>query len=168
MSFDIGKTIPCDHVDRYGNTYHSPERINLCPKCAGSNEYYDFVWSVVSGDVELVEDNPLLQELCVKAVITAKGDNIFHPSYGTSIVDSVGAPSSSIEAVARLVEREIVKGIGAVRFRQDQQLELGQEMSDDELLHSLDGIEIGIADERTLSVTLRIIAESGRSLVFTI
>lgn len=168
MSFDIGQTVLCDHVDRYGDSYNTPERLSMCPKCAGSLEYYDFSWTVVSGDLYLVEDNPLLQELCIKAVMTEKGSNILHPNYGTSISSSVGATSASVEAVARLVEREIIRAVGSVRFRQDQQLELGQEMTDDELIHSLEGIDMRIRDERTLQVTLHIVAESGVMLTFVI
>lgn len=168
MSFDIGQTVPCDHTDRYGNIYNTPETINLCPKCGGLEEYYDFVWKVADGNIDLVDDNPLLQELVIKAVLTEKEDNIFHPNYGTSIYASVAAPSTSIEAVARLVEREVAKAVGGVRFRQDQQMQLGQQVTDDELIYSVEGLDLRIVDERSLAITLMVIAESGRSLTIVI
>jgi len=168
MSFDIGQTILCNHIDRFGNTYTDPSQIDRCPKCHGKGDYYDLVWNATSGEVSKVEDLSLLQELAVKAVLTSKGDNIYHPSYGTAITDSVAAPSSSVDAVARLIEQQVVQALGGVRFRQDQQLEIGQVMTDDELIRAISGIEVEIIDERTLKVVLSIIAESGSTSTFTI
>ena len=164
MSFDIGKMVDCDHIDREGNSYNTPVLVNGCPKCAGRLEYYDFYWKPTDGNIEQVEDVDLLVELVVKAVLTSIGDNIFHPRFGTSIYTSVAAPSTSIEAVTRLIEQQVTKAVGGVRFRQNQLLELGIEMSDDELVYALQGLDVRMADERTLSVTMMVIAESGQSV----
>lgn len=168
MSFDIGQTVKCNHVDKYGNSYTAPDKVTMCPKCAGTGEYYDFVWKVTDGNVDQVRDNPLLQELVVKGVMTGKGENKFHPEYGTSITSSVGVPMASAEAVIRLFEREIAKALGGIRIRQNQQLEIGQEMSDDELIHSIENLDVRLIDERTVNATMTIIAESAKSLTFTI
>lgn len=164
MSFDIGKMIDCDHIDRYGNNFNDPTLVNSCPKCAGRLEYYDFYWQPTDGNIEQVVNVDLLLELVVKAVLTEIKENIFHPGYGTSIHTSVAAPSSSIEAVTRLVEQQIAKAVGGVRFRQNQLLELGIEMSDDELIYALRGLDVRLADARTLSITMAVIAESGQSV----
>jgi len=168
VSFDIGKTIRCDHIDRAGNSYNTPELVDRCPKCAGAEEYYDFEWKVTDGDVDQVDDVDLLVELVVKAVLTEINDNIFHPNFGTAIYTSVAAPSSSVEAVARLVERQVAKAVGGIRFRQDQLLELGVEMSDDELVYALQGLDVRIVDERTIKISMIVVAESGRAVEVSI
>lgn len=110
----------------------------------------------------------LLVELVVKAVLTEIKDNIFHPNYGTAIYTSVAAPSSSVESVARLVEQQVAKAVGGVRFRQDELLQLGIEMSDDELIYALQGLDVRILDARMLKVTMAIIADSGKSVEIAI
>lgn len=168
MSFDIGKMIQCDHVDRYGNSYNTPALVDRCPKCAGSLEYYDFEWQITDGNIAQVVDINLLVELVVKAVLTEIKDNIFHPNYGTVIYTSVAAPASSVEAVARLVEQQVSKAVGGVRFRQDELLQLGVEISDDELIYALQGLDVRILDARTLKITMAVIAESGKSVEIAI
>lgn len=164
MSFDIGKMVACDHIDRLGNSYNTPALVAGCPKCAGKLEYYDFYWKPTDGNIEQVVDVDLLVELIVKAVLTEISDNIFHPNFGTSIATSIAAPSSSIEAVTRLISQQVTKAVGGIRYRQNQMLELGVEMSDDELVFALQGLDVRMVDERTLSVTMMVIAESGQSV----
>ncbi len=161
MSFDIGKTIKCDHLDYTGKYWGDPTEINGCPKCRGEEEYYDIAWDVASGDAVNVEDLDLLEELVVKAVLTETRDNRFHPEYGTSIVGSVGN-AISVETVARTVETEVGIALGQLYLRQQQQVQLGQEMSSDELIYMIERVETRIVDELTLHVAVTVIAESGR------
>lgn len=164
MSFDIGKMVDCDHIDRFGNSYNTAALVSSCPKCAGELEYYDFYWKPTDGNIEQVVNVDLLVELVVKAVLTEIGENVFHPNFGTSVYTSVAAPSASIEAVTRLIEQQVAKAVGGIRYRQDQLLELGVEMSDDELVYALQGLDVRMTDERTLSITMMVIAESGQSV----
>jgi len=167
MSFDIGKTIKCDHLDYTGRYWGDPAEITGCPKCLGEEEYYDIAWNVVSGDAVNVEDLDLLEELVIKAVLTEIGDNKFHPEYGTSIVGSVGN-AVSVESVARTVEVEVGVALGQLYLRQQQQVQLGQEMSSDELIYMVERVETRIVDERTLHVAVTVVAESGRETTVTV
>lgn len=161
MSFDIGKTVKCNHIDYTGRYWGDPSEMSGCPKCKGEEEYYDIAWDIVSGDAVNVEDLDLLGELVVKAVLTEISDNRFHPEYGTSIVGSVGNAVST-ESVARTIEMEVGRALGQLYLRQQQQVQLGQEMSSDELIHMVERIETRIVDARTITVAVTVVAESGR------
>ena len=167
MSFDIGKTIPCDHVDNFGYYWGNPDEVEGCPKCRGANEYYDLAWNMGAGEAVHVEDLNLLQELTLKAVLTQVGDNKFHPNYGTSIMGSI-ANLRTVESVARTLETEVARALGQLYLRQQQQIQLGQDMSDDELIRSIDKIETRAIDPRTLYVEVIAVAMSGRSAAVTI
>lgn len=161
MSFDIGKTIACNHVDNFGYYWGSPDEVEGCPKCRGANEYYDLAWNIGTGEPDFVEDLTLLAELTLKAVLTEVGDNRFHPNYGTSIMRSI-ANLRTAETVARTLETEIARVLGQLYLRQQQQIQIGQEMSDDELIHSIDRVETTVRDPRTLYVEVILVAESGK------
>jgi len=161
MSFDIGKTIRCNHIDYTGKYWGDPTEMNGCPKCKGEEEYYDIAWNIVSGGAVNVEGLDLLGELVVKAVLTEINDNRFHPEYGTSIVGSIGNAVST-ELVARTIEMEVGRALGQLYLRQQQQVQLGQEMSSDELIHMVERIETRIVDARTITVAVTVVAESGR------
>lgn len=163
MSFDIGKTIGCNHVDNFGYYWGNPDEIEGCPKCRGANEYYDLAWDIGLGEPDYVEDLTLLMELTLKGVLTQAGDNRFHPNYGTSIMGSI-ANLRTVETVARTLETEIARALAALYLRQQQQIQLGQDMSDDELVHRIDKVETVVRDPRTLNVEVIIVAESGKDV----
>jgi len=160
VSFDIGKTIACDHIDNLGYYWGDPDEVEGCPKCRGTKEYYDLAWNIGLGEPYYVEDLTLLQELTLKAVLTQIGDNKFHPNYGTSIMGSI-ANLRTVESVARTLETEIAKALAALYLRQQQQIQLGQDMSDDELINRIDKVETVVSDPRTLNVEVIVVAESG-------
>lgn len=163
MSFDIGKTIACNHVDHLGYYWGNPGEVEGCPKCRGANEYYDLAWNIGLGEPDFVEDLTLLSELTLKAVLTEIGDNKFHPNYGTSIMGSI-ANLRTVETVARTLETEIAKAMASLYLRQQQQIQLGQEMSDDELINRIDKVETVVRDPRTLNVEVIIVAESAKEV----
>lgn len=163
MSFDIGKTIKCNHMDNFGYYWGNPNEIEGCPKCRGTNEYYDLAWAIGLGEPDYVEDLTLLMELTLKAVLTQTGDNKFHPNYGTSIIGSI-ANLRTVETVARTIETEIARALAALYLRQQQQIQLGQDMSDDELVHRIDKVETVVRDPRTLNIEVIVVAESGKDV----
>lgn len=163
MSYDVGQTVQCDHEDRYGHVYMGAE-IVFCPKCNGTGEYYDLVWNLSNGNIQPVERLPLLEELVVKGVMTVKSENPFHPEYGTSIVKSVGSPLASPQAVTRLIEQEVSEALAAIRSRQNQQMAVGQYMSKDEVIYSISQLNVSMIDERTMRVSMDVVAESGKTI----
>jgi hypothetical protein len=176
MSFDIGQRLICNHLD---NNIDYTNNIPTCPKCLGMNNfkdqnyidqyyYYDADWSFVDGSLIKVEDLPLLQELCLKAIVTVKGNCTFHPEFGTSITTSVAATTVSFEAVQRLIEKEVNVAMAGLQMRQDLQISLGQTLTDDERIYTVNKIETIFIDERTLSVNLYITTESGKDLTFSV
>jgi len=166
MTYDLGQRVTCNHLDRYNNDYKTNP--TACPKCLGSNYYYDLLWSEVDGNIIQVINLPLLQELCLKAVLTELGNSTFHPEYGTSIYSSVANATSSFESVKRIIEREVGVALAGLKGRQDLQIALTQTLTDDERIYELNQIEVKFIDERTLNVNLYITTESGKDLVFAV
>ena len=166
MSFDVGGMVMCDHVDRYGKTY-SGDELYLCPKCFGAGEYYDLSWSIVNGAINPIVDLTLLEELVVKGVLTIKGENPFHPVYGTSIMESIGVPLASPMSVTRLIEQEVSDSLAGVRARQKQQTSVGQYMSQDELIYAVSNLKVVVTDPRTIRVDMTIVAESGKEILIS-
>lgn len=167
MSFDIGKTIQCNHIDWTGKSWATSNLISGCPKCGGWGTYYDFEWNEADGSVRTVIGLNLLQEFVVKAVITIKGTNPFHPEYGTAISDSVAALATE-SYVKRMVEHEVAAALGQVYLRQQMQQQAGQELSEDELIYEIAKVVLRFIDERTISIYLSIVTESGREIEFTV
>ncbi len=167
MSFDVGKTIVCDHIDYTGKSWGAANEIMGCPKCLGQESYYDISFSSASGAVNKVEGVDLLEELVMKVVLTGVGDNPFHLEYGTSIRDSIGA-LNSYESFARVIEFEIERGSSLLYLNQQLQLQLGQTMSDDELIHSIGNIQLDFVTERLLKIRMQVVAESGKDIEFVV
>jgi len=176
MSFDLGQRVICNHLDN-GIDYKSMP--DTCPKCLGMNHfkdqnyadqyyYYDADWSFVNGSLIQVVDLPLLQELCLKAVLTVKENCVFHPEYGTSITASIAAATTSFEAVQRLIEKEVNVAMAGLQMRQDLQISLGQTLSDDERIYTVNRVDVSFMDARTLSVNIYITTVSGKDLVFAV
>ncbi len=167
MSFDTGSTQRCDHIDYTGYYWGNVNEVSACPKCHGSDDYYDYTFENGTGNAKHIVEAILLEELTVKAVLTIKGDNIFHPSFGTSISNSIG-DQSNLETVSRIIETEVQQTLGAFYLRQRQQLQLGQVMSDDELIYMVDQIVSRVIDPRILHISVTVIAESGKSVEINI
>jgi len=167
MSFDIGKTVVCDHVDYTGKSWKDPSIVTGCPKCLGLGTYYDFEWNEADGSVKEVTGLSLLQELTLKAVLTLKESNKFHPEYGTGISDSVAAIITE-ESIRRMVEYEVGAALGQLHIRQQMQQQLGQEMSDDELIYEVADLVLRFVDERTITIYISIVTESGRTVTFQV
>ena len=167
MSFDIGKTLQCNHVDYDGTYWGTPEKLNGCPKCRGTGKYYDLVWDIGGGEAVQVSELDLLQELTLKAVLTSIGSNKFHPNYGTSLVESI-ANLVTVESVARTAEQEIGRALGQLYLRQQEQLRLGQPMDVDELIYQVDKLDLRIVNEMTLNIDVTITTEGGREVAVTI
>lgn len=167
MSFDTGSTQRCDHIDYTGYYWGAIDEVSACPKCHGSDDYYDYTFNNGTGNAQRIIETELLEELTIKAVLTIKGANIFHPSYGTSISSSIG-DQNNLETVSRIIETEVQQTLGAFYLRQQQQLQLGQVMSDDELIYMVDQIVSRVIDPRTLHVSIIIISESGKDVEINI
>jgi len=163
MSFDTGSTQRCDHTDYAGYYWGAINEISACPKCHGTETYYDFTFDNSTGNAKRIIDTNLLEELTIKAILTIKGDNIFHTSFGTSIGSSIGN-QSNLETVSRIIETEVEQALGLLYLRQRQQLQLGQVMSADELIYRIDQIVSRVIDPRSLYVNVTVVAESGKDI----
>jgi phage baseplate assembly protein W len=166
MSYDLGQRVLCNHLDRYGNDYKSNP--GACPKCLGLGYYYDMLWDNVTGNISKVEDLHLLQELCLKSILTEVGDNPFHPEFGTHITRAVASPTS--ESTKRVVEKEVGVAMAGLKGRQDLQAAIGQSLSKDERIYQLKKIDVSLSasDSRNLKVNIYIVTESGKDLVYYI
>lgn len=167
MSFDVGKTLQCNHVDYDGTYWGTPEKLSGCPKCRGTSKYYDLAWDIGGGEALQVSTLDLLQELTLKATLTQVGSNKFHPNYGTSLVNSI-ANLSTVESVARTAELEIGRALGQLYLRQQEQLRMGQPMDVDELIYQVDKLDLKIVDERTLRIDVTITTEGGKETTVVI
>lgn len=155
MSFGLGRIrTPCSHVE-LGVVYEDGVG---CPRCHGTNEYYDFEWSSQSGDVQAVEDMELLSSLTRKAILTSQATAVFHPEYGTRLSEYVGIVANNvyIQAVA---EMEVVRACAGVMTRQKQQLASGQTLSTSERLGRVEQVLALPSGDRSVELSVRIAAK---------
>lgn len=165
MSFDIGKSIECDHRDYDDDGNLVAYDLDSCPKCLGKGYYYDF--NLVSGNVEKVENLDLLEELAVKYVLTEQGTDRLNKSFGTNLLKILGEPGhSTFEALRRRLEREVVEALSVLRLRQIQQQETGQEVTDEEALARIDAVDVRFVEPRNLEVEVVLTNKAGQTVHF--
>ncbi len=151
-TFDVGKTLTCDHV--VGGVRYSEE---TCPRCLGRGFYYDFELDA-HGNVPQVFGANLLSELILKFVLTPRGSSKIHPGFGTRIPVSVASTSLSREDVLL----ELRRALGLLALYQRDQISLGQTLLDEEFFAGLDDLSIEVGD-RSLDIQVKVRTRSGVS-----
>ena len=89
-----------------------------CPRCQGTLIENDYRFNAL-GDLLEVENEDLLYQVCLKAILTQKRSNPYHPAYGTAILSQIGRKMSS--SVQVLIQEDISSILSQLQKMQAQQ-----------------------------------------------
>ena len=117
-------------------TYVAPA--TRCPRCRGTYVENDYRFDLV-GDPLVVRNDNLLYQMCLKALLTEKGSNPYHPTYGSSIMTRLGKKRGS--AVALLMKDDISAALNAVKLTQTTQMKY-QAVTGAERLVQVMGVDV--------------------------
>jgi len=117
-------------------TYVSPP--DVCPRCQGTYVENDYRFNT-EGGVILVKDNNLLYQMCLKAILTEKGSNPYHPGYGCTLLSRIGAKRTS--TVASAMKDDVNAALLRAQDIQTQQRKY-QLVSAKETLYAVNGVDV--------------------------
>ena len=112
-----------------------PER---CPRCEATYVENDYRFTL-DGDVTTIENENLLYQVCLKALLTRKGSNPYHPGYGSSIMSRVG--SKQVRATAAALREDVISCLGRVQELQNGQRKF-QQVKDRERLYRINNVSV--------------------------
>lgn len=117
-------------------TYTSmPER---CPRCAATYIENDYRFDPV-GEIITIQNEDLLYQACLKAILTVQGSNPYHPSYGSKILSRIGR--KVVGASAALVKEDVINALTQVKNLQSGQRKY-QQVRNRELLYSVEQVDV--------------------------
>jgi phage baseplate assembly protein W len=117
-------------------TYATEGRV--CPRCRGTFVENDYRFSL-QGEIVLVDNENLLYQACLKALLTVKGSNPFHPAYGSSITERIG--SKMVGAAMLQIQEDVRACLQNVRNVQSKQQRY-QIVTDKERLYSILAVNV--------------------------
>lgn len=117
-------------------TYVAPP--NECPRCNGTYVENDYRFNT-EGEPIIIQDSNLLYQMCLKAILTEKGSNPFHPTYGCGLLSHVGAKRTFETAMA--MRDDIETALRKIKSLQQQQRKY-QLVSGGELLYAVNGVDV--------------------------
>lgn len=89
-----------------------------CLRCQGLVVENDYRYGS-TGDINKVTDENLLQQRCLKILLTDRGSNVFHGWYGSSLQSRLG--SKAVSAVASALRLDVERALENLRDLQEQQ-----------------------------------------------
>ncbi len=112
-----------------------PER---CPRCRARYVENDYRFDP-TGEVITIMNEDLLQQACLKAILTVRGSNPFHPGYGSLITTRIGR--KIVGASAALVKEDVIGALNQVMQLQRGQRKY-QSVRSREMLFSIDSVQV--------------------------
>lgn len=113
-----------------------------CRRCSGLGVENDWRYGR-TGEVIQVRDEALLLQECLKAVYTVQGSNVFHPWYGSNIINTIGKKLSSMGLVQNFIVSDIQESFRRWQVvKRKQEEEVGQAVTDAEYPFRLAGISL--------------------------
>jgi hypothetical protein len=109
-----------------------------CPRCGGTYVENDYRFDV-QGDMVLLQDEDLLYQACLKALLTVLGSNPYHPSYGSEITRRIGLKANA--NAKSMISLDIQTALGKVKSLQQTQARY-QNVTPQERLYSFGGISV--------------------------
>lgn len=109
-----------------------------CPRCGGTYVENDYRFDV-QGDMVLLQNEDLLYQACLKAILTVLGSNPYHTSYGSEITRRIGLKANS--NAKSLVSLDIQTALGKVKSLQQTQSRY-QNVTPEERLYSFGGVSV--------------------------
>jgi len=112
-----------------------PER---CPRCLGTYVENDARFDT-SGEMVVLENEDLLHQICLKAILTERGSNPFHPRYGSRVMSRIGSKIGG--AAAAQVREDVLSVLQQVQTLQQSQSKY-QTVRNRERLYSIDNVSV--------------------------
>jgi len=116
-----------------------------CPRCQGTYVENDYRFNQ-QGDVILIQDEDLLYQSCLKIILTKLGSNPFHTSYGSRLMDYIGA--KRLGEASLLIKQDITVALSKVQSIQSQLKEF-QAVSMKEMLYQVLSVDVVEGEDPT-------------------
>lgn len=117
-----------------------PER---CPRCGGTYVENDYRFDL-EGRVITIQNEDLLYQACLKAVLTVQGSNPYHPEYGSKILTRIGR--KVVGASASLIREDVLNALKQVQALQTGQKKY-QRLTNSELLYTITSVGVRPSEE---------------------
>lgn len=131
-----------------------PER---CPRCGATYVENDYRFDP-QGDIITIENEDLLYQACLKAILTVQGSNPFHPAYGSKVLTRIG--QKIVGASASLVKEDVVNALTQVKNLQSGQRKY-QRVRDRELLYAIQSVDVRPSAEDPTVYFVDVVVRSG-------
>jgi hypothetical protein len=136
-------------------TYASmPER---CPRCGATYVENDYRFDTL-GAIITIENEDLLYQACLKAILTVQGSNPFHPTYGSKVLTRIGR--KIVGASAALVKEDVINALTQVKNLQGGQRRY-QRVKDRELLFSVETVDVRPSEDDPTVYFVDVVVRSG-------
>lgn len=112
-----------------------PER---CPRCGATYVENDWRFNF-QGDVVEIQNEDLLYQACLKAILTVQGSNPYYPNYGSKITTRIGTKAAG--STALLIREDVQQALQGVQTLQSGQKKY-QSVSNGELLYRIDSVSV--------------------------
>ena len=112
-----------------------PER---CPRCQATYVENDYRFDV-AGEVITIENENLLYQACLKAILTIRGSNPYHPGYGSTLLSRIG--SKQVRATAASLKEDVINTLSRVQSVQNGQRKF-QQVQDRERLYRINTVTV--------------------------
>jgi len=138
-----------------------PER---CPRCQATYVENDYRFDL-EGAVITVQNEDLLYQMCLKALLTLRGSNPYHPAYGSRIMSRVGR--KRMAASAALIQEDVMSCLSRVQSVQKQQSQY-QQVKDRERLYKVSGVSLRPAVSDPTVILLDVAVTNGTNTPVTL
>lgn len=134
-----------------------PER---CPRCRATYVENDYRFDL-EGNVRTIQNEDLLYQTCLKAILTMKGSNPYHPGYGSFVMSRVGSKSTQVSAAQ--IREDVINVLGQVQSVQSQQRQY-QQVKDRERLYRVNSVTVTPSPDDPTVFNLDISVTNGTGL----
>ncbi|NDJ13958.1 MAG: hypothetical protein EBY17_22635 [Acidobacteriia bacterium] len=137
-----------------------------CPRCGGTYVENDYRFDI-QGDMALIQDEDLLYQACLKAILTVLGSNPYHPAYGSAVTTRIGA--KAIAATQSLIRSDIQTALERVKSLQAAQGKY-QAVSAEERLYAINNVQVDTDpnDPTTFQAQVTVKNASNRTVLLNI
>ena len=112
-----------------------PERCSRCRATYVENDYkFD-----PTGEIITIQNENLLYQACLKAILTVKGSNPYHTGYGSRIMSRIGQKSTLLSASQ--IREDIVQALSNIQALQNGQRKY-QQVTDKERLYRVSSVNV--------------------------
>jgi len=117
-------------------TYAAP--VERCPRCRATFVENDWRFDV-PGNLVTITNEDLLYQAALKILLTRRGSNPYHTSYGSKIIDRVG--TKAVGATAALIQEDVRTALSRMQGLQAGQAKY-QEVSQKERLYAVMSVNV--------------------------